>query len=87
MSKKRTSVLKAHRRSVKRRARNRAWKTKLKNLVKNFMAERDVSKREELLKEIYSVLDKMAQKGVIHSNTCARKKSKLTKLLYSEAGG
>lgn len=37
----------------------------------------------ELLKHLYSLLDKAVKKKVIHKNTAARKKSKIGKLLIT----
>ena len=75
------SALKRHRQSLKRRARNRAVKTRIKNVVKNVtptaIEEKDADKARIALKEASSVLDSAATKKVIHWRKAARKISRL----------
>ncbi len=63
------SALKRHRQSLKRRARNRISKTRIKNTVKavrEAVEAKDAAKAQEALKEAMSLLDKAARKKVIH---------------------
>ena len=56
--------------------------------MKKFLAllsAKNVSEAKELLKKIFSQLDKAAKKQVIHSSTASRKKSRLAKRLSKSA--
>ena len=85
------SAKKRIRQAEKRRARNRARKSVLKDSVKTFMAAitgGDVAKAETEYRTTSSRLDKVAAKGTIHKNTAARKRSRLAKRLNAlRAGG
>ncbi len=62
--------------------RNKGYKTRLRNVVKNVEAavtEGDKEHAEQALKEAVPIIDRVASKGVIHKNTAARKKSRLAK--------
>jgi len=75
------SAKKAFRQSLKRRARNLAYKRKIKRLVKNIkrlVSEKKIKEAKSLLPQIYKILDKAAKIGVIKKNTAARKKSRIT---------
>ena len=76
------SALKRARQSEERRQRNRARKTRMKNVVKaveQAIATNDRDLAVERLKEAVSIIDKTASKGVIHRNKAARKISRLTR--------
>lgn len=76
------SALKRHRQSLKRRARNRAVKTRIKNVVKNVreaIASGNQEQASTALNAAVSTLDKAAGKGVIHWRTAGRKISRLNK--------
>ncbi len=77
MPKRNLSAEKRVRQSAKRRLAHRAIKTYIKNRIKEFKAEKDGQKKEELLRKIYSALDRAVKRGVYHRNTAARKKSRL----------
>ena len=68
----------------KRRLRNRPIRTATRGYVKKAqetIAAGDPKTAEESTKQAISVLDKATQKGVIHKNNAARRKSRLmTKL-------
>jgi small subunit ribosomal protein S20 len=63
------------RQSDKRTLRNRDIKTRLKTLFKKAKASGEVA----VVSNVESQFDKAAQKGVIHANKAARKKSRLAK--------
>lgn len=70
--------------SAKRTARNKEWKDILKSTIKNFektVAEGNVETAAEELKKTIKIIDKSVNKGIIHKNNAARKKSRLTKML------
>lgn len=69
------SALKRHRQSLKRNARNKAAKTRIKNAVKAVrlaLSEKDASKAATALATASSVLDKAAGKKVIHWKKAGR---------------
>ncbi len=75
------SAIKRAKQSEKRRIRNRARKTRMKNVIKNLeeaIASNSAENAMQSLKEAVSVIDKTAQHGVIHKNKAARKISRLT---------
>ena len=67
--------------SERRRVRNRADKSRMKNLVKQLKATTDKKKAEDIYKDVTSLLDKISIKNVIHKNFAANKKSKLAKFV------
>ncbi len=75
------SAAKRVRQSEKRRLRNKMRKTMFKNAIKKLMKamEEGKSKEEvlELYKRVQMLVDKAEQKGAIHKNTAARKKSRV----------
>jgi len=84
------SALKAHRQSLKRRARNRIVKGHVRGAIKRTraaIAAGDLTAAQTLLREAVSHLDRAAKKGVLHPNNAARRKSRLMKLLNRAAAG
>ena len=82
------SAMKRIRTSEKRRVRNAAVRSTVRTSVKSARAAIEGGQgdqaREALLHTI-QVLDKAVTKGVIHKNTAARKKSRLTRQLNALA--
>lgn len=77
------SALKRARQNVNRRDRNRAVKTRIKNVVKgirNAVSENSETAAQDL-NTAKSVIAKAAKKGVIHKKTASRKISRLSKLV------
>lgn len=73
-------ALKRHRQSLKRRARNRAWKSRVKKAIKNVRLAIEAKDREAAiaaLRTATSLLDKAANRGVIHKRNAARRISRL----------
>lgn len=76
--------------SKEKQARNRKYKTLIKNQfkkVENFLKESNEDNKEglkKLVSETQSILDKAKNKKVIHLNKSARKKSQLYKILSKE---
>lgn len=67
-----------------RTLRNSAVKSSIKTAIRRFeeaLAANDSAKAKEALVKAIRMLDKGVTKGVIHKNTAARKKSRLTKRL------
>ena len=74
------SAIKRHKQNLKARARNRAMKTRIKNVVKAVRTAVQNKNKEEAqtaLKSATSVLDKAATKKVIHKRNAARRISRL----------
>jgi small subunit ribosomal protein S20 len=65
------------------RQRNRAVKSGLRSALKAFSAKKGSDKKEGEFREVVSILDRAARKGVIHKNKAARAKSRLSRLLKS----
>ena len=78
------SALKQARQNLKRRARNRVYRSAARTRVKR--ARRSTESGDLTLAEAEAAaaikaLDKAAQKGIIHKNNAARRKSRLIRLL------
>jgi len=86
------SAIKRMRQNVKRHLHNRFYTSRARTMVKKArmaLADPEGSDpRQEILKAV-SALDKAAEKGVIHKNNAARRKSRLMKRLAAleKAGG
>ena len=64
------------------RLRNQAFKTSIKTAVKKVLELANAGDKDALntaLSKAYQLCDKAVSKGVLHKNTAARKKSRLTK--------
>ncbi|MFH1985687.1 MAG: 30S ribosomal protein S20 [Pseudomonadota bacterium] len=77
------SALKRARQSEDRRLRNKAVKTRVKNITKDMLAATAETAADDL-KVAQSVIDKAAKKGVIHPRTASRKIARLTKIATSK---
>ncbi len=78
------SAIKRARQNEIRRLRNRAVKTRVKNIVKDVnaaaLAENHDAARTKL-QTAQSMIDKAAKHGVLHRKTAARKISRLNKIV------
>lgn len=84
------SAEKRARQSEKRRGINRQNRGRLRTGIKTLRAAIASGKPDEtqaLLPETVSLIDKSVQKGVIHKNTAARYKKRLTRNVNSLAKG
>lgn len=76
--------------AIRNNERNTAFKTSIKTAVKKVLAavESDEATLKAALSNVYKLCDKAVSKGILHKNTAARKKSRLTiavnKLLASK---
>ena len=79
-----SSAKKALKQSLKKKARNdnfrKLYKEARKSLEKAIKLK-DFSNSDALLSTLYSVIDKLLKKNVIHKNNAARKKSKFARML------
>ena len=79
-------AMKRHRQSLKRRARNKHYKSTMRTFVKRVRmaaAEGDGGKAKKALTEAMRIIDKVAGKGIVHRNAAARTKSRLARLVQS----
>jgi small subunit ribosomal protein S20 len=75
------SALKRARQTETRTARNRTSKSRLRTALRHFresLAKGDCAAAEQGFRGVASVIDKAIQKGVLHENTAARYKSRLS---------
>ncbi len=72
-------ALKRVRQSEKRRLHNRYYAKNMRNEVRKFRALTEKSEAEAQLPKIYSIIDRVARRGIIHKNKAANLKSKMTK--------
>lgn len=84
------SARKRVRQNVTHRSRNRWRLRRMRDAMKDFrtkLAAGDMDGARESLKTCCSVIDRTAQKGAIHRNQAARRKSRLTAALKAKAAG
>ena len=82
------SALKAHRQSVKNNERNRQYRSRLRNALRDIRSAVDgknLDGAKKALKQTISLIDKMTSKGVIHRNAAGRYKSRLSRRLARNA--
>lgn len=75
------SSLKRIRSSEVKRIRNRYQHKTARNAVRNLRAMTSKNEAQDKLKEVISMLDKIAKKNIIHKNKASNLKSKLTKFV------
>ncbi len=73
------SAEKRLRQNEKRRKRNKSVKTRIRTGKNEILEAESPEEAEELLQEMYALLDRAAGKGVIHENKAAREKSRLAR--------
>ncbi|WP_308593370.1 30S ribosomal protein S20 [uncultured Porphyromonas sp.] len=77
------STLKRIRQSSTRRLRNRYASKTSRTMIKQFRAMTDRQEAERALPKVYSTLDRLARKNIIHRNKAANLKSKMALHLKS----
>jgi len=78
------SAKKRNRQNVKRRALNRARRSSLKTRIRRCREAStgtDVDAAERLFRDACKALDREADRGLIHRNAAARRKSRLARTL------
>lgn len=78
------SALKRMRSSEKRRLRNRRVRSETRTYIKRARAQIEAGELEEAQKSVAQAvraLDKAAEKGILHKNSAARRKSRLVQKL------
>lgn len=79
-----TSAEKRQRQNLKRRVRNRAVRSTVRNAQKSFqiaLRDQDLEKAQQAFANAEKLIDTAARKGVFHKNTAARTKSRMQKKL------
>ena len=82
------SAQKRVRQNTKRNEINRSNRSKLRTQIKSLRSALSASDKKlsnELLNPTVSLIDKAVNKGLIHKNTAARHKSRLTKHVSEQA--
>jgi small subunit ribosomal protein S20 len=78
------SAIKRNKQNEKRRQKNRIFRGSARTAVKKartLMEASDLPAMEKATMEAVSLLDKAAEKGVLHKNNAARRKSRLMRRL------
>jgi small subunit ribosomal protein S20 len=73
------SAEKRVRTSEKARQRNRRDRTRIRSAIKKVRQADSPDAGRDALKDVESLLDRLATKGVIHPNAAARQKSRLSR--------
>ena len=76
------STRKRVRQNLKRRLRNRIAKATIKTEVKKTLVSistKNVDTAKSQLKTVYKLLDKAVERGILHKNNAARRKSRLAR--------
>jgi len=80
VAKRNKSALKANRQNIKRREHNRELRSKLRTglkAIRKSLDDKNIDTAKAALKTLQSLVDKMATKGIIHTKTASRYKSRL----------
>ncbi|MFK7899170.1 MAG: 30S ribosomal protein S20 [Cyclobacteriaceae bacterium] len=75
------SAIKKIRSDEAKRLRNRYQHKTARTFVKRLEGTTDKKEAQELLKQVSSMIDKLAKNRIIHKSNAANKKAKLTKLV------
>ena len=82
------SALKAHRQSLKNREHNRQFRSRLRTALKSVRSAidgNDKAAAKAALRDVVSLVDKLASKGIIHRNAAGRYKSRLASRLAARS--
>jgi len=71
------SAMKRLRQNERRRLRNKAARSRLRTAVKRVRAEADPEQATDLYRAAARLLDRAANRGLIHGNKAARSKARL----------
>jgi len=73
------SAIKRVRQTEKRNEHNRRLRSTMRTLIKRVTKSTDKAEADTALRAAVGYLDRMAQKGILHRNNAANKKSSLVK--------
>ena len=88
MATRHASAVKAHRQTIKRTAHNRELRARLRTALKSIRSAIDAGNLTEAkaaLSKTFSVVDKMAAKGIIHDNAAGRYKARIVRRIQKRA--
>jgi small subunit ribosomal protein S20 len=88
MATRHASAVKAHRQTIKRTEHNRELRSRLRTglkAIRQAIDSGETTKAQGLLRDAFSVIDKMAGKGIIHDNAAGRYKSRLARRMSRPA--
>lgn len=71
------SAKKRMRQTIKRNEANRSDIGEMRTAIKKVLTLEDKAKGAEILSATFSVIDKLAKKGLIHKNNAAHKKARI----------
>ena len=77
------STQKRERQQEDHRKRNQRYKSEMRTAIKKVLSMTKKDESEDLYRQAVSVLDHLVSKGIIHKNTAARRKSKITQYYNS----
>jgi small subunit ribosomal protein S20 len=77
------SAIKRIRSNERKRVRNRIIRSRARSAVSNARESVQDPKGEEAVRKAIRELDRAAEKGVIHKNNAARRKSRLMRMLHT----
>ncbi len=84
------SVMKRQRSSEKKRMYNKSYKSAAKTyvaLAEDLIFDNQLEEAEKVIRMASKALDKAAQKGIIHPNNAARRKSRLARKYNAAVAG
>lgn len=67
--------------SSEERARNRAYRSHMRRLIRQVKSAQNQTEAQDILRQTTALLDRLAHKKIIHSNNAANYKSKLNKFV------
>ncbi len=76
------SAIKRIRTNAAKRLRNRYKLKTCRTLIKELKGTTDRKQGELLLKKIFSLLDKLAKRNILHQNAVANRKASLSRRVY-----
>jgi small subunit ribosomal protein S20 len=79
-------ALKRQRQNIKKRAQNRHYRSQMRNRIKRIegaLEEGDIARAEENFPLAVSMIQRIAQKGIIHKNQATRRVSRLSKAILN----
>ncbi len=77
------SALKRIRQSEARRVHNRYYTKTMRNAVRQFRSLTEKKDAADMLPKLYTMIDKLAKRNMIHKNKAGNLKSKITKYANS----
>ena len=73
------SALKRLRQNKVRKERNKYYHKSARTAIKKLRNEEDKTKAEEMMTRVFSMIDRLAKRNIIHKNNAGNLKSKLSK--------